>query len=72
MVVFFPNWTQSIVSQKAKDANLITNDPIEGAADVKGAPNWKKTGWLGFSTHQIGKPVQMNLSCITVFWDGRI
>lgn len=44
----FPNWTQSIVSQKAKDANLITNDPIEGAADVKGAPNWKKTGWLGF------------------------
>ena len=21
---------------------------------------------------QTGKPVQMNLSCITVFWDGRI
>ena len=57
-MVFFPTDNPSLV--KAKDANLITNDPIEGAADVKGA-QVEKTGCLGFSTHQIGKPVQMNL-----------
>lgn len=44
----FPNWTQSIISQYAKDENLVTEDAIEGAADVAGAPNWKRAGWLGF------------------------
>ena len=67
----FPNWTQSIVSQKAKDANLITNDPIEVPLMLKVLELERPDGW-DFSTHQTGKPVQMNLSCITVFWDGRI
>ena len=43
-----PNWTQSIVAQHAKDEDLVTNDAIAGAVEVKGAPNWKKAGWLGY------------------------
>ncbi|MBT3666892.1 MAG: hypothetical protein HN548_05375 [Opitutae bacterium] len=44
----FPNWTQSIVTQYANDEDLVTNDAIAGAVEVKGAPNWKKAGWLGY------------------------
>ena len=44
----FPNWTQSIISQYAIDEVLVTEDAIEGAVEVEGAPNWKKAGWLGF------------------------
>ena len=44
----FPNWTQSIISQYAVDEVLVTEDAIEGAVEVEGAPNWKKAGWLGF------------------------
>jgi len=44
----FPNWTQSIINQYAKDENLVTEDAIEGVVEVAGAPNWKKAGWLGF------------------------
>ena len=43
-----PNWTDSLLKEKLEEAELLTDDPLEGASPVSGAPNWSQSNWLGF------------------------
>jgi hypothetical protein len=43
-----PNWTPEILKAKMKKENLVSSDSMDGAVDVKGATNWKQSGWLGY------------------------
>ena len=43
-----PNWTSDILKNKLLDEELISDDPLEGATEVEGLPNWNRSNWLGF------------------------
>ena len=43
-----PNWTPEILKAKMKEENLVSSDSMDGAVDIKGAKNWKQSGWLGY------------------------
>ena len=57
-----PNWTDSLLKEKLEEAELLTDDPLEGASPVSGAPNWSQSNWLGFFVI----PFKTNLSLIHI------
>ena len=42
-----PNWNKSILRQNLLDADLLSDDVLEGSVAIKGAPNWNRSNWLG-------------------------
>ena len=43
-----PFWTDKIVKEQMEQANLIANDSMEGAKEIKGSQNWLQSNWLGY------------------------
>ena len=43
-----PFWKAETLKQQLEQANLVSSDAIEGVTEVKNAPNWKQSNWLGY------------------------